>query len=109
MRTRLAVRAKGMLAAVLKPAAEDVGWWHVKRDPMPRFAERDGSELVVHRGKPDPEVFLLAASRVGVPAERCIVVEDAAAGIEGARCAACAASGYVTTVRIFRAIWLWIL
>lgn len=39
----------------------------------------------VHRGKPDPEVYLLAASRVGVPSERCIVVEDAAAGIEGAR------------------------
>ena len=38
----------------------------------------------VHRGKPDPEVYLLAASRVGVPAERCIVVEDAGAGIEGA-------------------------
>jgi beta-phosphoglucomutase family hydrolase len=39
----------------------------------------------VHRGKPDPEVYLLAASRVGVPAEKCIVVEDAGAGIEGAR------------------------
>ncbi len=39
----------------------------------------------VHRGKPDPEVYLLAATRVGVPAQRCIVVEDAAAGIEGAR------------------------
>ena len=39
----------------------------------------------VHRGKPDPEVYLTAASRVGVAPERCIVVEDAAAGIEGAR------------------------
>ena len=39
----------------------------------------------VHRGKPDPEVYLLSATRVGVPAERCIVVEDASAGIEGAR------------------------
>ncbi len=39
----------------------------------------------VKRGKPDPEVYALAASRVGVPAERCIVVEDASAGIEGAR------------------------
>ena len=39
----------------------------------------------VHRGKPDPEVFLLAASRLGVPTDRCIVVEDAKAGIEGAR------------------------
>jgi len=39
----------------------------------------------VHRGKPDPEVYLTAASRVGVPAARCIVVEDAVAGVEGAR------------------------
>jgi beta-phosphoglucomutase family hydrolase len=38
----------------------------------------------VRKGKPDPEVFLLAASRVGAPAERCVVVEDAAAGIESA-------------------------
>jgi len=39
----------------------------------------------VRRGKPDPEVFLAAASRVGVPPERCIVVEDAPAGVEAAR------------------------
>jgi beta-phosphoglucomutase len=39
----------------------------------------------VRRGKPDPEVFLLAASRLGAPPDRCIVVEDAAAGLEGAR------------------------
>ena len=39
----------------------------------------------VRRGKPDPEVFLLAASRLGTPPDRCIVVEDAAAGLEGAR------------------------
>ena len=41
----------------------------------------------VHQGKPDPEVYLLAASRLGVPAGHCIVVEDAAAGILGARAA----------------------
>jgi beta-phosphoglucomutase-like phosphatase (HAD superfamily) len=41
----------------------------------------------VHKGKPDPEVYLIAASRVGLPPERCIVVEDAVAGIEGARSA----------------------
>ena len=39
----------------------------------------------VHRGKPDPEVFLTAAKRVGATPDRCIVVEDAVAGIEGAR------------------------
>lgn len=39
----------------------------------------------VTRGKPDPQVFLKAAQAVGVAPARCIVVEDAAAGIEGAR------------------------
>jgi len=39
----------------------------------------------VRRGKPDPEVYLTAASKVGASPQNCIVVEDAAAGIEGAR------------------------
>jgi len=39
----------------------------------------------VHRGKPDPEVYLAAAARVRVSPDQCIVVEDAAAGVEGAR------------------------
>lgn len=39
----------------------------------------------VHRGKPDPEVFLVAAQRLGVDPARSVVVEDAAAGIEAAR------------------------
>lgn len=36
-------------------------------------------------GKPDPQVFLTAAARLEVPADRAVVVEDAAAGIEAAR------------------------
>ena len=43
-----------------------------------------GDEDVRH-GKPDPEVYLTAAARLGVAPARCVVVEDAAAGIEGAR------------------------
>lgn len=37
------------------------------------------------RGKPDPEVFLLGAKKVGVPPNRCIVIEDAPAGIQAAK------------------------
>ncbi|MCL2199228.1 MAG: beta-phosphoglucomutase [Defluviitaleaceae bacterium] len=37
--------------------------------------------------KPDPQVFLLAAQEVGVSPVRCIVFEDALAGIEAARAA----------------------
>lgn len=38
----------------------------------------------VRQGKPDPEAFLLAATRLGVPAARCAVVEDSVHGIEAA-------------------------
>jgi beta-phosphoglucomutase len=41
----------------------------------------------VTRGKPDPQVFLAAAERLGVPPDRCIVVEDAAVGVQAARSA----------------------
>jgi beta-phosphoglucomutase len=37
------------------------------------------------RGKPDPQVFLLAAERLGVPPARCVVLEDAVAGVEAAK------------------------
>ncbi len=36
------------------------------------------------KAKPDPEVFLLAASELGVAPENCAVFEDAIAGVEGA-------------------------
>jgi beta-phosphoglucomutase len=39
----------------------------------------------IKRGKPDPSIFLTAAARVDVPPRRCVVVEDAPAGLEGAR------------------------
>lgn len=37
------------------------------------------------RGKPDPQVFLVAAEKLGVPPVRCVVLEDAVAGVEAAK------------------------
>lgn len=39
----------------------------------------------VDQGKPDPASFLLASERLDVPPSRCVVVEDAPAGVEAAR------------------------
>ncbi len=39
----------------------------------------------VTAGKPDPQVFLTAASRLEMPPGQCVVVEDAPAGVEAAR------------------------
>jgi len=41
----------------------------------------------VRKGKPDPEPYLRAAGLLGVVPERCLVFEDAPAGIESARAA----------------------
>jgi beta-phosphoglucomutase len=45
-------------------------------------AVSDGNQI--KRSKPDPEVFLLAASKLQIPPEQCLVVEDADAGVEAA-------------------------
>jgi beta-phosphoglucomutase len=47
----------------------------------------------VRYGKPDPQVFLMAAEQVAVPPDRCIVVEDSPAGVEGAHRAGMRAIG----------------
>jgi beta-phosphoglucomutase len=39
------------------------------------------------RGKPDPQVFQVAAARLGLPPKQCVVLEDAVAGVEAAKAA----------------------
>lgn len=50
----------------------------------------------VGRGKPDPLVFLSAAEQAGVAPARCVVVEDAPAGLLGARRAGMASIGVLS-------------
>jgi HAD superfamily hydrolase (TIGR01509 family) len=51
----------------------------------------------VSRGKPDPEVFLTAAQRIGREPARCVVFEDALVGIEAAHRGGMKAIGVATT------------
>ncbi|MFL7793918.1 MAG: HAD family hydrolase [Anaerolineae bacterium] len=51
----------------------------------------------VERGKPDPQAYALAAKRLGVPPESCVVTEDAPAGIQGARAAGMGVIAVATT------------
>ncbi len=48
-------------------------------------------------GKPDPAPYLMGAKLLGFPADRCLVVEDAPAGVASAKAAGCPVIGVLTT------------
>ena len=64
--------------------------------PLGRYLDMVVSADEVGRGKPDPAIFLEAARRLSLPPGRCIVVEDAPAGLEGARRAGMRAIGVLS-------------
>ena len=51
------------------------------------FFETIVSSEDTQRGKPDPQVFQVAAERLGIPPSRCLVMEDAVAGVQAAKAA----------------------
>jgi beta-phosphoglucomutase len=53
----------------------------------------------VRHGKPDPEVFALAAKRLGVRPVNCVVIEDAPVGIAAAHAAGMLGIGLLSTGR----------
>jgi HAD superfamily hydrolase (TIGR01509 family) len=61
---------------------------------LPRFEGRISSATEVEHGKPAPDLFLLAAARMGVDPASCVVVEDSPYGVQGARAAGMRALGY---------------
>lgn len=54
-------------------------------------AVSDGNNIT--RSKPDPQVFTMAAEMLRLPAEKCLVVEDALAGLQAAAAGGFASAG----------------
>jgi len=52
----------------------------------------------VTRKKPDPQIYTLAAARLGLEPERCVVFEDAPVGVEAAVAAGCRCIAVTSTV-----------
>jgi 2-amino-4-hydroxy-6-hydroxymethyldihydropteridine diphosphokinase len=55
------------------------------------------SEADVTLGKPDPQIFLVAAARLGIAPRRCLVIEDAVAGVQAAKAAGMRCLAVTTT------------
>jgi beta-phosphoglucomutase len=77
------LRGKGIKIAVIS-SSKNLPYILEKTGAMGLLdAVVSGSEIT--KGKPDPQVFLTAASRVSIEPENCIVFEDAVLGVEAAR------------------------
>jgi HAD superfamily hydrolase (TIGR01509 family) len=69
---------------------------------LPLFEGRIFSVVDVARPKPAPDVFLLAASRLGVPPSECAVIEDTPTGIRAAVAAGMHAFGFAANTPAHR-------
>jgi len=58
------------------------------------FGTRCYSATQVSRGKPAPDLFLLAAGRIGVDPAQCFLIEDSPYGVRGGRAAGMHVIGY---------------
>lgn len=81
----IALRAAGWKQAIASSAPRENVETMLRVLDLTRYLDVVVSAEDVTRGKPDPQVFLTAAEKLGAPPARCVVVEDAAAGVEGAR------------------------
>lgn len=77
------LRERGVLTAV-GSASKNAPEILERIDLMP-LLDKISCGLDTTRSKPDPEVFLVAAKKLGLAPEDCLVVEDSAAGIQAAR------------------------
>jgi HAD superfamily hydrolase (TIGR01509 family) len=64
--------------------------------PFERMAYVSGSDVT--KKKPDPQIFLIAIERLGLPAARCVVFEDAPSGVQAAKAAGAKCIAVTNTV-----------
>ncbi len=92
-----AAGARGVAVAIATSApVENVEHTLAELGLANRWAAIARSDQVA-RGKPFPDVFLAAATRIGVAPERCVAFEDAPAGITAARAAGMTAVAVTTS------------
>ena len=78
----------------VKCAIASGGTREIIEPALKRLGVKDGFSVVVatedlirSKGKPDPEVFFLAARKLGVDPNECLALEDSPLGVEAARAA----------------------
>ncbi|MFA9381578.1 MAG: beta-phosphoglucomutase [Acetanaerobacterium sp.] len=65
----------------------------LRRTGLAKLIDKVSCGLDIQNSKPDPEVFLVAAKKLGIAPEHCLVVEDADVGIIAAKAGGMKAMG----------------
>jgi tRNA threonylcarbamoyl adenosine modification protein YeaZ len=81
------LKESGFKQAVASSAPPENLGLIVKEMKLEPFIEATVDASMVTKGKPDPEVFLKAAAKLGLTPKDCLVIEDAVAGVEAAKSA----------------------
>lgn len=83
------LRAAGMRTAVASSSPMDMILQNLSLDGIEGCFDALTSGKEVERGKPEPDIFLLAAKKLGLPPEECYVFEDSLSGVEAGWRAGC--------------------
>lgn len=89
------IKARGLKTAVASSSSYELINLVLNKTGTAGYFDSLTSGADVKRGKPAPDVFLLAAKRLGIDPEDCLVVEDSENGVRAAKAAGMKALGYV--------------
>ncbi len=87
------LRDNGIKCAIASGSSEDTVEHHMKALGCGHYFDAFACGSEVEHGKPAPDVFLLAAERLGVKASECFVFEDSSNGVIAAHAAGMKAIG----------------
>lgn len=89
------IEEKGLTTAVASSSDYKLINLILDRLKIAKYFDSVTSGSDVKRGKPSPDVFLLAAERIGIEPAECLVVEDSENGVKAAKAAGMKALGYI--------------
>jgi len=88
------LKQQGFKLGVATSGHRKLAHYYLKKLGLESFFDTVVCAEDITRSKPDPEIFLKAAQRLGVQPSECIVIEDAKFGVEAAKKAGMKCVGY---------------
>lgn len=91
------LRAEGIPYAIASSGSREKIGYNLQKAGLTDLVSVILSGEEFRRGKPDPEIFVKAAAKLGYEPERCVVIEDSLNGLRAARAAGAFALAVATT------------